>query len=411
LEGVKKTAMIEIRGLLLLMLCLASMGGVLAQDDPRVRVIYTGDPYPGQTPYIHMKVEPLLVVTPIQASRDHYAGISNKDILRAIRIYMPRTYDSLIETCDVLIISDSNVASFTGEQHGWFRRSVAEDGMGLAMFGGHETFGAAAGNLDWGKTPVAEALPVETVAGEYHDGKVEIVATENVFIESLPWRPDLDFLQNYASNIVILKEGAELLAKDVINSGTYAEYGNPFFSTWIFQKGRTFAMTGDWTPGGGAVFLRWEYLPDFATNLMLYLSGKEIPEDLDLVHTVRSRIATLGYRKLMLDSLIDFVEKFGANPSRILEVLSRFDEAREEASSLYIEQDFGTALSATDRATELIQETEDVAEQVKNEALLWVYLTEWLTVSGTSLIVGLLVWSLMVRRRLYREVGTTGFHR
>jgi uncharacterized membrane protein len=403
--------MIQTRVTLLVFLCLILTGVALGQDDPRVRVIYTGDPYPGHTPYIHMKVEPLLVVTPIQASRDHYAGISTKDIIRAIRIYMPRTYDSLIETCDVFIISDSNVNSFTGEQHGWFRRSVAEDGMGLAMFGGHETFGAAAGNPDWGKTPAMDALPVDTVAGEYYDGKVGIIATENVFIRSLPWRPDLDFLQNYASNIVNPKDGAEILAEDVIKTGPYAGYGNPFYTTWVYQKGRTFAMTGDWTPGGGAVFLRWEYLPDFATNLMLYLSGREIPEDLDLVHTVRGRMATLGYRKLMLDSLIDFVEKFGANPGRILEVLGEFDQAREEAASLYIEQDFGAALSATDRAMELIQKTEDVAERVKNEALLWVYLTEWLTVSGTSLIVGFLVWSLMVRRRLYREVRTTGFRR
>ena len=391
-------------------LLLLALAGT-AQAQSRVFVLYTGDPYPGHTPYIHMKVEPMLAVTPIQASRDHYAGISERDIKRAIRIYMPRTYASLIETFDVIIISDSNVGSFTSEQHLWFKQSVAEDGMGVAMFGGHETFGAAAGNPDWGKTPIGEALPIETVAGEYYDGKVEIVGTENVFIKSLPWRSDLNFLQNYASNIGVLREGAELLAKDVIKSGSYANYENPFYSTWIYQEGRTFAMTGDWTPGGGAVFLRWEYLPDFATNLMLYMSGRDIPEDLDLLHTLRSRFATLGYRRLIIDSLVDFVERFGANPKRVLDVISEVDIARKDASDLYLEQDFDEALEAVAKAMDLMDEAELVAESVKNEALLWVYLTEWFTVSGTALIVGFLLWSLMIRRRLYKDVRTTAFRR
>ena len=103
-------------------LLLLALAGT-AQAQSRVFVLYTGDPYPGHTPYVHMKVEPMLAVTPIQASRDHYAGISEGDIKRAIRIYMPRTYASLIETFDVIIISDSNVGSFTSEQHLWLIQS------------------------------------------------------------------------------------------------------------------------------------------------------------------------------------------------------------------------------------------------------------------------------------------------
>ena len=398
-----------IRSLFPLLFVFVLLGATLGQSDPRVRVLYTGDPYPGQTPYIYMKVEPMLVVTPVQASRDHYAGISSQDIIRAIRIYMPRRYKDLAQEYDVVIISDSNVNSFTADQRNWFKLSVIEEGMGLVMIGGHETFGSAAGNPDWGATAVGDVLPVTTVAGAYDGGKVEIVANEHEFIRSLPWRPDLPFLQRYDCNIVFLKQGATLLAKDLIDSGSYKGHENPFFSTWDQNEGRVFAMTGDWTPGGGAAFLRWEYLPDFATNLMLFTAGRDLPEDLDLVHTVRNRIATIGYRKIILDSLIDFVEKFGANTRKVFTVLDDLDQARAEASSLYIDQDFASALSASDKALELIDKAEGVAEQVKNEALLWVYLTEWLTVSGTSLVVGFAIWSLMVRRRLYREVETTGF--
>ena len=48
-----------------------------------------------------------------------------------------------------------------------------------------------------------------------------------------------------------------------------------------------------------------------------------------------------------------------------------------------------------------------MATRIKERTLLWVYVVEWLSVTGVSLFSGLIVWTLMVRRRLYREVGET----
>jgi hypothetical protein len=47
------------------------------------------------------------------------------------------------------------------------------------------------------------------------------------------------------------------------------------------------------------------------------------------------------------------------------------------------------------------------AIEVKEHALLWVYLIEWLSVTSVALIAGSFLWMVMIRRRLYREVGTT----
>ncbi len=379
------------------------------QTPSKVRVLYTGDPYPGQTPYIHMKAEPFLEVTPVQASRAHYAGISAQDIIRAIRVYMPRTYESLVQSYDVIIISDSNVDSFTAAHRVWFRDAVAAEGLGLVMIGGYETFGGVAGNMDWGVTPVGEVLPVDTEAGSYLGGKVTILDTEHVFMRSLPWRPDLPFLVRYDSNIVRARAGAQVLAIVTIDAGFHKGYENPFFSTWEYRNGTVFAMTGDWTPGGGAVFLTWEYLPDFATNLMLYCAKRPIPVDLDLVHTVRTRMATFAYRRIIIASLIDFVDKFGANPKKVYLALQNADSVKAEAATLYLEQDFEAALERAARALELMDHAESVAESVKNEALLWVYVSEWLSVTATFLVCGFVLWSLMVRRRMYRQVASTQF--
>jgi len=44
---------------------------------------------------------------------------------------------------------------------------------------------------------------------------------------------------------------------------------------------------------------------------------------------------------------------------------------------------------------------------LKNAAMRWVFLSEWLVVTGTFCISGISVWSLMVRRKAYRAAATT----
>ena len=166
-------------------------------------------------------------------------------------------------------------------------------------------------------------------------------------------------------------------------------------------------MAGDWTPGGGWQFMQWEYQPDFVANLMLYCDKRSIPKDLDLVHTVRVRMSTLSHRRMIIISLVDFIEKFGANPASTLRAIKEVDETRRSADQLYLDQDFARALETTERALELMDEAEAIAEKSKAGALLWVYVSEWLIVTGTSLVCGFVMWTLMVRRRLYRDVGST----
>lgn len=393
-----------------------AMGTVAGEtEDNRVSVIYTGDPYPGKTPYLWMKVEPLLTVTAVQASRDHYAGIDLEDIRRAIRIYMPRTYESLAETYDVVIISDANVDSFSREQLAWFKSAIEGDAIGLVMVGGHETYGTNGHHPDWGQTPVGDVLPVETAYGGYESGRMEIIDEEQEFMASLPWREGLPFLRNFPSNMVTQREGSRMMAKttvtwDLVYQKKYLNWVNPFFTTWDYAgAGRVFAMTGDWTPGGGAIFMEWDYYPDFVTNLMLYVSKRSLPQDLNLVHTIRTRLSELEYRRMLVSSLIDFVERFGANPRRVLLAVAEFDGIREEARELYLRQEFSEALEAADEALGAMERAEEEAERTKNQALLWIYVSEWLTVTATSLLCGFILWSLMVRRSLYREVETTAF--
>jgi hypothetical protein len=59
------------------------------------------------------------------------------------------------------------------------------------------------------------------------------------------------------------------------------------------------------------------------------------------------------------------------------------------------------------KARSELRSLEDHATRLKDRALLWVYVVEWLTITAASLLTGFAIWTLMIRRALYREVSST----
>jgi hypothetical protein len=55
----------------------------------------------------------------------------------------------------------------------------------------------------------------------------------------------------------------------------------------------------------------------------------------------------------------------------------------------------------------VVSESEEIARKAKDAALFWVYVIEWLVTAATPFISGFVLWTLMLRRRLYREVTAT----
>ena len=371
---------------------------------PRVRVLYTGDPISMHyvTPYTFMRVEPLVEVTPVIASSivaSYAFGLQGPDMIRrSIRLYMPRTYKSLVDSYDVIILSDSSVVVFTPKQIDWFARSVSEDGLGLVMAGGVESYQLGA----WDQTEVAEILPVDCLPDSTGPGFAQILDVEDEFLNSIP-REGLKEIGFGGSNKARTREWAKELAVLKVSAGGE----NPMMVVGDVGKGRTFAFTPDWTWGWGGSFSRWEYYGDFCNNLMLYVSRREVPQDIVLLHRARKALMNLDISRAMLISLIDFVEKFGARPTRLDEMMGEIDSMRKQAEERYLEQDFSSALNTVLQALSRTKDLEREAVKAKETALFWIYVSEWLVVSATLLISGFVIWSLMIRRRLYREVGST----
>jgi uncharacterized membrane protein len=366
-----------------------------------VRVLYIGEPVGGPGPYRFMAQDPFLELTPVQATTAWY---ELEIIRRSLRIYMPRSYQDLTGNQDVTVLSDANRNLFTSMMLRWFADGVVEDGMGLLMTGGRESFGAYFGMPDWTPTSVGKILPVESTARiDGPDGKVEVIDPENVFMKSLPWSTIGRYGYFFGTNPVREREGANVLALLVPSRGDI----NPLLVWSDVGEGRTFAMTSDWTPGGANLFLHWEFYPDYAINLMLFISAVEIPPDPFLVHRIRMELEEYHLKRNFLLSLIEFVARFGANPDRVGVIMMEADDGLREANEMYKGYNFEGSFAKMEELILDLDHATIEALRIKDQALLWIYVVEWTAVTGTSLIAGVVVWALMVRRRLYREVGST----
>jgi len=387
--------------LLLTSSCACGMKPRRSAETGSVRVLYIGEPVGGPGPYRFMEQDPFLEMTPVQATTAWY----ELDIIkRSLRIYMPRSYQNLVKKEDIVILSDANRNLFSGTTLKWFSDAVLKEGMGLLMTGGRESFGAYFGMPDWTPTPVGKILPVESTGqNKGPDGKVEVLKPKNVFMASLPWESIGGYGFFYGCNPVTERDGAEILAQLVPKVGVV----NPFLVWWDIGEGRTFAMTADWTPAGANEFLKWEFYPDFAVNLMLFIADVEIPPDPIQVHRIRRKLEEYHLKRSFVISLIDFISRLGANPSKVETMLKEADDGLREVRGMYVDYDFDGSLVRAQSLVEDLDLATKAAFRLKDQALLWIYVTEWAAITGTSMGTGFLLWTLMVKRRLYREVGTT----
>jgi len=366
----------------------------------RITVLYIGDGW-GPSPVAHFLTDPSFRVVSVPASEKHVGhgvqAISRAEMLRFVRIYMPRTYAALTGEYDYIAISDAN-RGFFGQELAWMRRSVEEVGLGIIMVGGHESFGGWAGAPSWADTDVAEILPVTMNEPKYHSYVYKVrPALDHPFTRSLPWQTIPTFRDG---NHVALKDGATLLL-------TTDVHPYPPLSCWRVGRGMGIAHSMDWTPGGGELVMRWEYYPDYVANIAFLAVGREIPDDPQLVHRIRSRFFDLGTSlRLMLD-IVAFAEKFGANTASLEVEIAQVHGLRQRAEQLYVEHSYEESEFTMDRIDQKLLDLQNKALQLKDQALFWVYLIEWLSVTGVSALSFLALWTVMIRRWLYREVATT----
>jgi hypothetical protein len=154
-------------------------------------------------------------------------------------------------------------------------------------------------------------------------------------------------------------------------------------------------------------FYKWAWHYDVLVHMIYWPAKEPVPDDLILVHRVRELISQLRSTRIYVVATVEFADAVGADLQDLYQDLSALDTERIGADGLYIDNQMEECRELLLRLQGEYDEMVDDAVRAKNAALFWVFLTEWLVVLGTSLATGIVLWTLLVKRRLYREVGET----
>jgi len=383
---------------LMVMIMPAVMGGRRDSSSGRVRILYIGDGW-GPSPVPKFQSDPAFTVISVATSELHVGqGVMAFDDLtmrKFVRLYMPRTYRDMVDNYDLVILSDANIV-FMGQNHlQWIRQSLTDEGLGLVMVGGLESFGAPRGE-PW--TPLEDLLPVKFIMGGWYYPSFKVTpARDHAFTRSLPWDSIPLF---HGTNRVSLRDAATLLL-------TAKGIPYPPLSYWDVGRGRSVAHAMDWTPGGATDVMRWEYYGDYVANVAYLATRNEIPENAQLLHLLRTSFWSARSRISLVIDTMNFAERFGANINRIERQLGDVRAMISGAEDSYVRQEYDRARKRIDEIDDRITQLQADAMRLKDVALLWVYLIEWMATTATALLSGFVLWTLMVRRRLYREANVT----
>jgi hypothetical protein len=216
-------------------------------------------------------------------------------------------------------------------------------------------------------------------------------------MQSLPWEASPP-LANV--NTQIPKDGSQLWAKVFSTSSEY-----PLVTYWELGEGASMCFASKF-PNGVKPWARgWAYFPQAMVYLVYRTSGKELPADPLLFAGVIESLEQHSERSSTVDSIFAFVERFGGNLNRLYARVDEISLQKAEADRVYLEGDYSLCQEVLGEVAAMQMEVMEEALKAKDAALFWVYVTEWCAMTGTMLISGVILWTLMVKRRLYREVG------
>lgn len=166
-------------------------------------------------------------------------------------------------------------------------------------------------------------------------------------------------------------------------------------------------MPMGWDQISSDVQRNWRYFVDFILNHVYYVAGVPVPEDPELAHSLRESFRQYLEQKSLMTSLIDFIDRFGANTDPLLRRIDALEGERRKADRFYMDGDYQAAWDSIHAAMEGLVQISQESVKLRRKALLWVYVTEYLTVTATAMISGFVIWTLMVKRAYYREIRTT----
>jgi len=340
--------------------------------------------------------------------------IDAEDLNRRMRIYMPRTLEQLVTERDLVVMQDAprghpEIAEvyFDPKWIFWFVEGVRERGLNLGMWGGDASWGGG-GEGDypsWGETPLDDVLPLKSGGGYNLYGMHRRVFRDPDHpLARIPWG-EAPLIEHV--NMAQLKQGAIPVA-----DANSRRNSHPWIAYWDIGTGRVLGETEVFGSEGTThvhdiMRRNWVWYQDFLIYMVYISTGRPIPDDVHQAHRIRNEINLYASRASLMISLLEFVSAFGASTGELFDQLEYMDSMERRAEDHFREGDYGAAAEVFDELEEYWRDLDSRAVEAKERALSWVYIIEWTSVTSMGLLAGIIIWALMVRRRLYREVGIT----
>ncbi len=409
----------------ILALTLILLPTCLSQDEGPVKVLVMGSQGMTNLGLSFMVPDPLTDPTPIPLRE--VTGVPVEDQMKTIRMYFPRTYDELLRF-GYMMIYEADIPYLTPKQTLWLYDSIRKDGLGAVNDRSIMSMASAVAG-PWADSILSDAFPndADAVIGLQvwcgFNIRVRYVINTNPNVPPVyspyiglegtefAWSPD-----GARICVTVPKEGAVVTTYEVgaFGLGDPGSLPDPRFESpgwvphsmyWKYGNGTTWTHSERLSEYWNTIYN--PYGPDMIMAEILYSTGRKLPGDVGIVHMLRTRFWQYGSSASITLSFLEFSDMFGADTTPISSKMTEAAEKRKEATQHYLQQEYGQALSLMGESIEEMEALRMEALKLKDQALAWVYLVEWLVVSGVFLLAGFMLWTLMVRRRLYREVSAT----
>lgn len=398
-------------------------GAALGEGKPRrIKVLATGKDQSTPILAVWFTTEPS--TDPVVFPTRVWSGSSTtpEDIRRYVRIYFPRSYNDLLEF-EFFVLAQVDMTFFSAEQQRWVYDALTnfqKGGMNdRSIMSTHPWF-----YEPWMNSIISSAFPNDIAAvvadAKHQEGEPgPLIIKDDDELPGIvkPYKPMIEPLfPRYGGLNTVPKPGSVILSYTKNDAGLGSpipgQIAHVFY--WNWNSSITFTLRDMiydpfWSAPGSAVSN--PYTIDIVANMVWFATGRELPQDPLKVHEYRRLVFDFNIQRSLVASLLDFAEKFGANPSNVYSKLAKVDQVKIDGSELYLDADFEGAYQAMIAAMDQLTGVEQEASRLKDRALVWVYLVEWSTTTAVLLVAGAIIWTLMVRRALYREVAVTKWSR
>jgi hypothetical protein len=401
---------------LLIALQLSLLSCAFASD--QIRTLLIGQVVPETCPLqLWFDSEPLVDYTMVPTKV--FFSMSYDDAKRFVKIYFPRNR-AQIEDYGFFMFVNPYFEPFTPSQVENMRSAIVEGGSGALQTLGGITINWADLNTPWLQSTLAPIFPNDPDAAlvweQNKQGNLpyKVILEEDESLAPLlkAFKPlGIEETPGYWTIVLMLpQEGATVWARAVGAYPGVLDGYPPWLLSWRYGEGMTWSVADDLDcPWWWGIFQPSEqrYGLDILMNIILHSLDMPLPEDVVLVNAVRQSFMSYIDAASRLTSVLDFVEKFGANTNRLMDDREKIDLTLQAAKESYMDGFYEEALVGSRDAIDSLLGLEEDAIDLKRQALAWVYVIEWTSVTGTGMLVGVAVYLLMVRRRLYRQVGVT----